>query len=69
MSNGSGKSSPDQNIDSYINSQVNWRADRGDVQFLMKRLKDNKRKENKGKFIFLFSSISILVISGIISSL
>ena len=69
MSNGSGKSSPDQNIDSYINSQVNWRADRGDVQFLMKRLKDNKRKENKGKFIFLMSAISILVISGIISSL
>ena len=69
MSNGSGKSSPDQNIDSYINSQVNWRADRGDVQFLMKRLKDNKRKENKGKFIFLISAISILVISGIISSL
>jgi len=36
MSNTSGKSSPDQNIDTYINAQVNWRADRGDVQFLMK---------------------------------
>ena len=68
MSNGSGKSSPDQNIDSYINSQVNWRADRGDVQFLMKRLKDNKRKENSEKFIFVATAISILVISGIIIS-
>jgi hypothetical protein len=69
MANVSGKSSPSQNINTYINAQVNMRANRGDVQFLLKKLKDNKRKENNGKFIFLISSIGIFVISGIIFSL
>ena len=68
MSNASGKSSTDQNIDSYINAQVNWRAGRGDVQFLMKRLKENDQKENKKKLIFVVTAISVLVISGIIIS-
>jgi hypothetical protein len=34
----------------------------------MRRLKENNRKENNGKFIFLTTTISILVISGIIIS-
>jgi len=35
---------------------------------LMKRLKNNKRKENKEKFIFVMTVVSVLVISGIIIS-
>ena len=69
MSNISEKKNLDQNILPYLSAQANWRSNRGDVQSLMRKLKDNKRKENKGKFIFLMSAISILVISGIISSL
>ena len=57
-----------QNITSYLNTQANWRSNRGDVHFLMKRLKKNEKKENKGKFIFLLTAISVLVISGIIIS-
>ena len=68
MSNGSEKSNLDQNIDSYLNAQANWRSNRGDVKFLMKRLKKNKQKKDKEKFIFMVTAISVLVISGIIIS-
>ena len=68
MSNMSETKNPDQNILPYLSSQANWRSNRGDVQSLMRRLKENKRKENNGKFIFVATAISILVISGIIIS-
>ena len=59
---------PDQNTVPYLSAQANWRSNRGDVQSLMRRLKENKRKENNGQFIFVATAISILVISGIIIS-
>ena len=62
------KKNLDQNILPLLSVQTNWRSDRGNVQSLMRRLKENKRKENNGKFIFLTTTISILVISGIIIS-
>jgi len=68
MPNTSRKSNPDQNIDSHLNSQANWRSNRGDVHFLMKRLKKNEQKKNKEKLIFMVTAISVLVISGIIFS-
>ena len=68
MPNMSKKSKLDQNIVPYLNVQTNWRSNRGDVQSLMRRLKENKRKENNGKFIFVTTTIGILVISGIIIS-
>ena len=68
MSNTSEKENLDQNILPYLNVQANWRSNRGDVQSLMRRLKDNERKENNGKFIFVATAVSILVISGIIIS-
>ncbi|MBO6489535.1 MAG: hypothetical protein HVK25_02540 [Pelagibacteraceae bacterium] len=58
----------DQNNLPYLSVQANWRSNRGNVQLLMRRLKENNRKENNGKFIFLTTTISILVISGIIIS-
>ena len=68
MSNASEKRSLDQNIDPYLNSQANWRSNRGDVNFLLKRLKKNKQRKNKEKRIFMVTAISVLVISGIIIS-
>ena len=68
MSNASEKRSLDQNIDPYLNSQANWRSNRGDVNFLLKRLKKNKQRKNKEKRIFMVTAISVLVISGIIFS-
>ena len=68
MSNASEKSNLDQNIDPYLNAQKNWRSNRGDIQSLMRRLKENKQKENNGIFIFVTTAIGILVISGIIIS-
>ena len=68
MSNASEKGNLDQNIDPYLNAQANWRSNRGDVKFLMKRLKKNKQKKDKEKFIFMMTAISVLVISGIIIS-
>ena len=62
------KNSLNQNINSYLNTFVNWRSNRGDFLALMKRLKKNERKENKEKFIFVATAISVLVISGIIIS-
>ena len=62
------KKNHDQNILPYLNVQANWKSNRGDVQSLMRRLKENKRKENNGKFIFVTAAISALVISGIIIS-
>ena len=62
------KKNHDQNILPYLNVEANWKSNRGDVQSLMRRLKDNKRKENNGKFIFVTTAISVLVISGIIIS-
>ena len=68
MPNMSEKKNLDQNVLNYLSPQENWRSNRGDVQSLMRRLKENKRKENNGKFIFAATTISILVISGIIIS-
>ena len=66
--NTSRKTNLNQNINPYLTTQVNWRSNRGDVQFLMKRLKENEQKENKKKLIFVVTVISVLVISGIIIS-
>ena len=66
--NTSRKTNLNQNINPYLTTQVNWRSNRGDVQFLMKRLKENEQKENKKKLIFVMTAISVLVISGIIIS-
>ena len=66
--NTSRKTNLNQNINPYLNTQVNWRSNRGDVQFLMKRLKKNERKKNNEKLIFLMTAIGVLVISGIIIS-
>ena len=68
MPNTSRKKILDQNIYPYLNAQANWRSNRGDVHFLMKRLKENEQKENKKKLIFVVTAISVLVISGIIIS-
>ena len=68
MPNTSRKNNLEQNINHYLNAQANWRSSRGDVHLLMKRLKQNERKENKEKLIFVVTVISVLVISGIIIS-
>ena len=68
MPNTSRKSNLDQNIDSYLNAQANWRSNRGDVNFFMKRLKKNKQRKDKEKLIFMATVIGVLVISGIIIS-
>ena len=68
MPNTSRKNNLDQNINPYLNTQMNWRSNRGDVSFLMKRLKNNEQKKNKEKLIFMVTAISVLVISGIIFS-
>ena len=68
MPNTDRKNNLKQNITSYLNTQANWRSKRGDVQLLLKRLKKNKQKENKEKFIFMVTAISVLVISGLIIS-
>ena len=62
------KKNKDQNILHYLSVQANWKPNRGCVQSLMRRLKDNKRKENNARFIFVATAISIFVISGIIIS-
>ena len=68
MSNASEKSNLDQNIDPYLNAQANWKSNRGDVNFLLKRLKKNKQRKDKEKLIFTATVIGVLVISGIIIS-
>ena len=68
MSNASKKINFDQNIGLHLNAQANWRSNRGDVHFLMKRLKKNKQRKDKEKLIFMGTLISVLVISGIIIS-
>jgi len=68
MPNTSRRSNLNRNINLYLNSKVNWRSNRGDVNFLMKRLKKNEQKKNKEKLIFMVTAISVLVISGIIFS-
>ena len=68
MPNTGRKNNHDQDINPYLNSQANWRSNRGDVHFLMKRLKDNEQKKNKEKIMFVVTAISVLVISGIIIS-
>ena len=68
MPNTSRKSKLNQNINPYLNAQANWRANRGNVHSLMKRLKKNEQKESKEKLVFLVTAISVLVISGIIIS-
>ena len=68
MPNTDRKNNLKQNITSYLNAQANWRSNRGDVHFLMKKLKDNEQKKNKEKIMFVVTAISVLVISGIIIS-
>jgi len=68
MPNTSRRSNLNRNINLYLNSKVNRGFNRGDVNFLMKRLKKNEQKKNKEKLIFMVTAISVLVISGIIFS-
>ena len=68
MPNTRRRSNLNRNINLYLNSQANRRSNRGDVNFLMKRLKKNKQKKDKEKLIFMVTAISVLVISGIIFS-
>ena len=68
MPNTSGKGNLNRNISPYLNTQTNWRSNRGDVNFLVKRLKKDEKKKDKEKLIFMATVISILVISGIIIS-
>ncbi len=68
MPNTSRKNNHDQDINHYLNAQANWKSNRGDVHFLLKRLKENQQKEDKEKVIFAVTVISVLVISGIIIS-
>ena len=68
MPNANEKSNLEQDLDPYLNAQANWRSNRGDVKLLMKRLKNNKRKENNEKRIFVMAVVSVLVISGIVIS-
>ena len=68
MPNTSRKNNLDKNINPYLDAQANWRSNRGDVHFLMKRLKQNEVKKNKEKIIFVATAISVFVISGIIIS-
>jgi hypothetical protein len=62
------KKNIDQNILPYSSIQANWRSNRGNVQLLMRRLRENNRKKNNTKFIFAATAVSIFVISGIIVS-
>ena len=62
------KKNIDQNIRPYLNMQANLKSGRGNIQLLMRRLRENNRKENNGKFIFMTTAISVLVITGIIIS-
>ena len=68
MPNTSGKGNLNRNFSPYLNTQTNWRSNRGDLNFLVKRLKKNEKKKDKEKLIFMATVISILVISGIIIS-
>tara|TARA_B100000745_G_C20063897_1_gene363087 strand:+ start:115 stop:324 length:210 start_codon:yes stop_codon:yes gene_type:complete len=68
MPNTSQKRKDAQNINSYLKIKSNLRIDRGNVISLIKKLKESKKKKNNEKFIFLASTISILIISGIIIS-
>ena len=68
MPNTRRKNNLNQNINSYLNTQLKWRSNRGDVHFLMKRLKENEQKKNKEKIIYVTTAICVLVISGIIIS-
>ena len=62
------KKNIDQNIRPYLNMQANLKSGRGNIQLLMRRLRENNRKENNGKFILVATAISVFVISGIIIS-
>jgi len=62
------KNNIDQNINPKLSVHANWRPNKGNVQLLMRKLRENNRKENNGRFIFVTTAISILVISGIIIS-
>ena len=68
MPNKSRKTILTKKISTYLNAQDNWRSNRGDVHFLMKRLKKNEQKANNEKFVFVLTAISVLIISGIIIS-
>ena len=68
MPNTDRKNNLKRNITSYLNTQANWRSNRGDVLFLKKRLKDYEQKKNKEKIMFVVTAISVLVISGVIIS-
>ena len=56
------------NVDPYLKAQAHWRSNRGDVHFLIKRLKRKEQKVKKEKLIYVTAAISFLIVSGIIIS-
>ena len=57
-----------QNINPNLNVKVNLGSKRENIHSLMKRLKQKEQKKIKENIIFMFTAISVLVISGIIIS-
>ena len=67
--NSSKKANTINNLNSSLNLNTTKQYNiKKDVYFLLKRLKDKKEKVTKGRFIFLATTISTLVISGLIIS-
>ncbi len=62
------KKNIDQGVHPCLNIQAKRRSDRGNIQQLMRRLRENNRKANNEKFIFVTTAITALIISGIIIS-
>ena len=68
MINTSRENNLGKNIAPHPRTVETWSSGRADVRSLIKKLKDNEQKENKGKLIFVMTTISVLVIVGTIIS-
>ena len=66
--NTSGKSGLGSGLRSNSDMASNWNHKKGNIHFLLKKLKENRKKKVKEKFILSMSVIGLLVISGIIIS-
>ena len=56
-------------LDSYLKTKIQKKyRKRGDILSLIKKLKETKNKESKEKFLLVFSTISIIIVTGVIFS-
>ena len=68
MPNATKRSTFNQNNNLYLKTETKFKSTKGNVHFLMQRLRKKEQKDSKEKFFLIVATIGFFIISGIVIS-